>query len=290
MAFLCISKEAEGVSEVKELAEAVAVEMGIHLRCGLGLIGDTLSRIPISFLDALSRIRGEQPSDANPARGTDMQVKRLSYELENGNQEQAERCLTQILAKAAETAQPFSKMCIFSDVIHVLMRIAYKYELNFGDEKLNIVAIMQDTDSFRTLALELIDQICKKVEHVDSTKNAALCDALLEYIRANVADYDMNPETLAHQFSLPEKNITRIIREATGLSYKEYLNEARVARACELLIMEDKSVAETCALVGLSEVSYFIRVFKKITGETPANYKRRAAPEGRSADEGEGVL
>ena len=52
--------------------------------------------------------------------------------------------------------------------------------------------------------------------------------------------------------------------------------------------MENKTVTETCALVGLSEVSYFIRIFKRITGETPANYKRRIL-ESRDTDASDSV-
>ena len=64
--------------------------------------------------------------------------------------------------------------------------------------------------------------------------------------------------------------------------------EARVERARELLTVENKTVTETCALVGLSEVSYFIRIFKRITGETPANYKRRIL-ESRDTDASDSV-
>ncbi len=279
VAFLCASRDSESLSEVRELAEAVAAELGIPLRCGLGLTGDSLSRIPISFLDALSRTDGADAGSAGSAHGDEVLLRRLSNELENGNREQAERCFAQLMAQAEKLTQPFARMCVFSDIFHVLMRVSYKLELNIGDEKLNIMAIMQDAASFRTLALELIERICRAADAADNTKNAALAKDLLDYIRDNVADYGMSPETLSRLFSLPEKNITRIIRDATGLSYKEYLNEVRIARACELLTKENLSVAETCTLVGLSEVSYFIRVFKKITGDTPANYKRRAASE-----------
>ena len=46
-----------------------------------------------------------------------------------------------------------------------------------------------------------------------------------------------------------------------------------------LLCQEDISVADLCGKVGYGNVSYFIKLFREITGVTPAKYRKQAKGE-----------
>ena len=56
-------------------------------------------------------------------------------------------------------------------------------------------------------------------------------------------------------------------------TYKEYLNELRVNKACELLEKNDLSIKQISKQVGCYEVASFYRVFKKVMGMTPDEYR-----------------
>lgn len=60
-------------------------------------------------------------------------------------------------------------------------------------------------------------------------------------------------------------------KSATGVTYLNYLNTLRVHHACRLL-KTGMSVKQTCEECGFENVSYFIGLFKKITGTTPKKY------------------
>ena len=70
---------------------------------------------------------------------------------------------------------------------------------------------------------------------------------------------------------------TSLVREAvyqhTGKMYKDYLIYLRIEYAKELLLKEELPVAEICQRVGYGNVSYFIKLFKEMTGVTPAKYR-----------------
>ena len=58
-----------------------------------------------------------------------------------------------------------------------------------------------------------------------------------------------------------------------------YHNEIRISHACRLLVEEELPVANICYTCGYSNVSYFIKQFKKITGLTPLSYMNEYADQ-----------
>ncbi len=67
----------------------------------------------------------------------------------------------------------------------------------------------------------------------------------------------------------------RYFKKRTNKTFIQFLNEIRIAFACRMLVEEDRSVAEVCYCCGFTNVSFFIRQFKKITGLTPLSYKKK---------------
>lgn len=68
-------------------------------------------------------------------------------------------------------------------------------------------------------------------------------------------------------------NFCRSFKLMLGCSYVDFCNMIRVRRAQELLQNSRKSVTEISALLNFGSVSYFNRIFKKITGCTPLVYR-----------------
>ena len=60
---------------------------------------------------------------------------------------------------------------------------------------------------------------------------------------------------------------------ATGKSFREALNDVRTDKAKLLLTDTDRSIMEIAGDVGYTDQSYFCRVFKSYTGESPLNYR-----------------
>ena len=63
--------------------------------------------------------------------------------------------------------------------------------------------------------------------------------------------------------------------QATGMRPSEYQQRLRISRARELLESSRKSVANITLSVGYEDVGGFRRVFRKIVGLTPSDYRRR---------------
>ncbi len=69
----------------------------------------------------------------------------------------------------------------------------------------------------------------------------------------------------------------RYFKKSANKTFIKFLNEIRVAHACRLLIEDDLPVSGIGYSCGYSNISYFIRQFKLITGFTPLTYRKKYA-------------
>lgn len=96
---------------------------------------------------------------------------------------------------------------------------------------------------------------------------------LLLYIREHYTE-QITLQTLAGQFHLSEKYISRYFKEHFYLTFSEYLNHLRLSCAKRLLETTELSVTETALRSGFLNVSYFIRTFKTVYGMSPLKYRK----------------
>ena len=89
---------------------------------------------------------------------------------------------------------------------------------------------------------------------------------------------------LADRFGFNYHYLSSYFSKYIKEGFSGYLNKIRIEKACELLRKGEMSISEISASTGYSDHSYFCRVFKKVTGNTPSYYKRQPK---RSTDEKE---
>ncbi|MGN7471453.1 AraC family transcriptional regulator [Brevibacillus sp. SAFN-007a] len=84
-------------------------------------------------------------------------------------------------------------------------------------------------------------------------------------------------EAIAQKLNYSIPYLSRQFKQQTGHSPIDYLIRVRLDRAKALLVQTDASLQEVAEGVGYSDLSYFIRAFKKHTGVTPGQCKEQAA-------------
>jgi YesN/AraC family two-component response regulator len=67
----------------------------------------------------------------------------------------------------------------------------------------------------------------------------------------------------------------KVFKQATGLTFTDYLARVRVEKVKNLLLNPHVRVSEAAFQVGFQSLSQFNRVFRKITGESPSSYRER---------------
>lgn len=80
---------------------------------------------------------------------------------------------------------------------------------------------------------------------------------------------------LARQFHLNANYCCALFNKETGGSFSEYLSSIRMKEAKRLLSHTSLSLEEIAEQCGVLDYSYFNKVFKKYSGETPSQYRKR---------------
>jgi AraC-like DNA-binding protein len=84
----------------------------------------------------------------------------------------------------------------------------------------------------------------------------------------------IDTQQIADEVNLSLPAFCRYFKKTTKLTYTDFVNQYRVQYAKKLLI-QDKNVTETCFDSGFESLSYFNRIFKKWTGESPSIFRKK---------------
>ena len=90
-------------------------------------------------------------------------------------------------------------------------------------------------------------------------------------------DADVPIEALAARSGMSARNFIRRFKAATGSVPGAYVQTLRVAAAKELLEHGATSIQAVSAKAGYEDIAFFRSLFKRHTGMTPAEYRRRFA-------------
>ena len=125
-------------------------------------------------------------------------------------------------------------------------------------------------DSPRTWQASFSVPLLNQQHHDDKIKRAQ--DYLEEYFNAQFTMHE-----LAQRIGMSTRNFARRFKQATGKTPLTYLHTLRINCARQLLETDYKSVQEVCYEVGYEDMPFFRNVFKRYTGLSPTEYRRRYA-------------
>jgi AraC family transcriptional regulator len=97
----------------------------------------------------------------------------------------------------------------------------------------------------------------------------------IERLRSE-SDADVSLAALAADAGLSRFHFCRAFKESTGLSPHAWLRQHRLEQAMRMLRETDVSVVAVAAALGYASQTAFAAAFKRLTGDTPTDWRRRA--------------
>lgn len=129
---------------------------------------------------------------------------------------------------------------------------------------------VQIADLLESYTLHLLDK------YGDTSRQPT--DALIENIKNYIAEnllYDFSMSDLSAVLNYNEKYLGRLFKSKTGYTIKEYCNTSKIEKAKDLLESTQMPISEVATKSGFNNVTYFNRVFRKLTGLSPWKYRNK---------------
>ncbi len=131
-------------------------------------------------------------------------------------------------------------------------------------------------ESMRCQLILLLIDIMRQLK-LPTAENVAFENDIVNYLVSQVNKHYTEPLSLkdiASKYNYSSAHVSNLFKRETGITFSEYLQSIRIQESCRLLANTNKSVAEVVTLVGYSDVKFFNKIFKRITGMTPRQFKQ----------------
>lgn len=142
-------------------------------------------------------------------------------------------------------------------------------------------------ESVKCYMILLFTELMRSIQYESALKNeptrqtvktSVSVFAIIQFISEHFMDYGL--EETAHHFHIHPKYLTRLLKNYTGKSYIEMVQELRMEKAVALLHNTQKTIHEIAYESDFSNVNQFYKHFKKTYNQTPYEY-RKGLEQGR---------
>ena len=110
-------------------------------------------------------------------------------------------------------------------------------------------------------------------ENITEGREERIVD-IMNYLKSHYRDVTL--DELAENFNLSKPYLSKYIKENAGITFQDAVKEARMKKARKLLKDSNQTVESIAAAVGYDNVEHFNRLFKKIYGLTPVQFRRES--------------
>jgi AraC-like DNA-binding protein len=105
-------------------------------------------------------------------------------------------------------------------------------------------------------------------------------DAALRHIDELIEEEDphsLSQASVARALSMSPAAFSRLFKRSTGRTFMRYVHGLRVGKACRMLVETDEPITSICYAAGFNNLSNFNRVFLKLRGMSPREYRKSIA-------------
>lgn len=95
----------------------------------------------------------------------------------------------------------------------------------------------------------------------------------IDYIESRYRD-NINLTDVSNYLEINKSYFCSLFKEETSYTFTGFLNKIRIEKSKELLLRDDLSILDIALMVGFNSQNYYNIIFKRITNETPLEFRR----------------
>lgn len=140
------------------------------------------------------------------------------------------------------------------------------------EEAIRLASEYQDNREQKADIPEPPVPVGEELEDGGQIRLSKVTEIISRYIEANYM-YDISMQDLARHMNYSEAYFCKLFKQCFNKNFTSYLTEYRVEEAKKMLAEPTVNVKEIGKAVGYGDSNYFAKVFKRITGQSPTEYR-----------------
>lgn len=166
----------------------------------------------------------------------------------------------------------------YDDFSYVKAALGYKaldYLLKPVDKKVLNKVVQKAVEEY---IAENGEKVCENREREEQEKEILSGDDIVKRIMEEIGENCAGKYTLktfAAKYHISEAYLSSLFAKTAGVSLTNYIMRERVERSAGLMLQTNRKISDIAMEVGYEDPRYFMKIFKKVTGETPTDYRAR---------------
>jgi YesN/AraC family two-component response regulator len=191
--------------------------------------------------------------------------------------------ILQYTGPSAEILSLLKNKCIISCMLSCSFAIhskaSYKRMVYMMYDFIDQIETLKTANEMVAFMMMVIKAYTYEVYAAQSTKYSIHLNQALRYINEHYME-KITLKKLAKYVNINPVYLSSLFMKETKISLSSHINKIRVNKSLELLLLTDKSINEIAFTVGYNYQNHFSAMFKKYTGMTPQEYRKRHSKEG----------
>lgn len=208
---------------------------------------------------------------------------KLFLAVREGDKFFASKCLDKLLPQTTINSSDFNSIRDYKNKLiyyNTLMKKAAELEAipiiyleSIFSTNLNKIESSNDFNELYNIISHMIFDYCNAVSNYKLKNYSPLVRKAINYINLNLSK-ELSVQSLANLFYVSPTYLSRLFKKEVNASIIEYINKQKVRRSTFLLKDTDLPIHHISHIVGIDDLNYFSRLFKKYMNKTPSQYRK----------------
>lgn len=203
------------------------------------------------------------------------------FAITQGNYPKAKHLMSQINSIQIDqrNADPIRDLKNYCIVINTLFRKSVErggvhpiHIDSISSEFVKKIELRSTVEDIQKLIYEMVKVYCQLVNKYSVRDYSPTVQKVVVMIESNLSS-DLTLSELASNLNINASYLSTVFKKETGKTITAYVNEKRIELAQELLRTTNLQIQTIAQYCGIIDVHYFTRLFKKITGVSPKQFR-----------------
>lgn len=282
------SRRLTAVEIADNLLDKLTEKLGCAFKIGIGRGYNNIDHMSLSYREALKALRYLKGSGVMHFMDIAMlnydnvgypedKEKQLLQKVSSGDLMESVNILNQLFdwltdEFSLETNKLKNKLL---EIMFLVNRLPREYDNAFDAYNtgfLDEILTINDFDELRIWCRNTVEKAAAHMNSYREYNTGSLVGKAKEYIKTGYSR-QITLEDVSRDINVSPQYLSKLFKEEAGTNFIDYLTCIRIRNGKQLLEESELSIKEISYKIGYSDPNYFSRLFKKIEGVTPTEYK-----------------